>query len=114
MKKICRSLLLSIPIWALAGFLTSCDQGFDELNINKTAATAVNPIFTLNNALINASITNGTIQYEMSIVQQMITPNSGVLAGANFNQDNRDNTQQIWQRFYRNVVRNTYDVITTA
>lgn len=114
MKKICRSLLLSIPIWALVGFLTSCDQGFDELNINKTAATAVNPIFTLNNALINASITNGTIQYEMSIVQQMITPNSGVLAGANFNQDNRDNTQQIWQRFYRNVVRNTYDVITTV
>ena len=95
-------------------FLSSCDKGFDELNVNKTAATVINPVFTLNNAVVNSSLTSNTVQYEMGIVQQMVSPNSGVLTGANFNQDNRDGTVPIWQRFYRSVVRNTYDVINTS
>src|SRR6218665_293998 len=110
MKKIYSYLLISFFI-VLA---SSCDKGFDELNINKTAATAINPVFTFNNALINASFPAGIVQYEMGIVQQMVTPNSGVVAGANFNQDNRDATQQIWQRYYRTVVLYTTDVIKTV
>ena len=94
--------------------MSGCDKGFDELNVNKTAATSINPVFTLNNATINTSFPVGIILYEMGIVQQMISPNSGVLAGANFNQDIRDNTQQNWQRYYRSVIRNTYDVISTT
>jgi Starch-binding associating with outer membrane len=90
---------------------SSCDKGFDNLNINRTAATAINPIFTLNNATVNLSYATGTLIYEEGIVQQMITPNSGVLTGANFNQDNRDNTAQNWQKYYRTVIRNTQDVI---
>jgi hypothetical protein len=31
--------------------------------------------------------------YESSIVQHTVTPNSGVLAGGNFNQSNRDVTR---------------------
>lgn len=110
MKKIYSYLLISFFI-VLA---SSCDKGFDELNINKTAATAINPAFTFNNALINASFPAGIVQYEMGIVQQMVTPNSGVVAGANFNQDNRDATQQLWQRYYRTVVLFTTDVIKTV
>ncbi|RFS18120.1 SusD/RagB family nutrient-binding outer membrane lipoprotein [Emticicia sp. C21] len=110
MKKIYSYLLISFFI-VLA---SSCDKGFDELNINKTAATAINPVFTFNNALINASFPAGIVQYEMGIVQQMVTPNSGVVAGANFNQDNRDATQQTWQRYYRTVVLYTTDVIKTV
>ena len=91
--------------------LVSCDKGFDDLNINKTAATSINPVFTLNNATINTAPVFSTIVYETGIVQQMVTPNSGVLTGANFNQDSRDNTQQMWQRYYRNVIRNTQDVL---
>ena len=98
----------------LCFLMSGCDKGFDELNVNKTAATSINPVFTLNNATINTSFPAGTIIYEMGIVQQMISPNSGVLAGANFNQDIRDNTQQNWQRYYRSVIRNTYDVIATT
>lgn len=107
MKKTLRNILFSLPILILG----SCDNGFDELNVNKTAATAIDPAFILNNALVNVSPPSGVVIYEMGIVQQMVSPNSGVLTGANFNQDNRDNTQQIWQRFYRNVVRNTADAI---
>jgi hypothetical protein len=93
---------------------SSCDKGFDELNVNKTAPTSLNPAFTLNNATVNLSFPTGTVLYEMGIVQQMVSPNSGVLAGANFNQDIRDNTAQNWQRYYRTVIRNTYDVINTT
>lgn len=94
--------------------LNACDAGFDEMNINKTSAIAINPVFALNNAIINTTPPSGTVVYEMGIVQQMVSPNSGVLTGANFNQDNRDNTQQMWQRYYRSVIRNTYDVIATT
>lgn len=91
--------------------LSSCDKGFDEMNINRTAATSINPVFILNNAAVNISFPAGTVIYEVGIAQQMVSPNSGVLTGANYNQDSRDNTQVNWQRYYRNVVRNTRDVI---
>ncbi len=104
--------LIFSPLLCL--LLTSCDKGFDELNINKTAALIVNPVFTLNNATINSSFPSGTVVYEMGIVQQEVSPNSGVLTGANFNQDSRDNTVVNWQRYYRAVIRNTYDVINST
>ncbi len=99
-----------VTMLLLAG-LVSCDKGFDDLNINSTAATAINPVFTLNNATVNSSFVTSTVLYEMGIVQQMVSPNSGVLTGANFNQDNRDNTVQHWQRYYRTVIRHSQDVI---
>jgi hypothetical protein len=115
MKSIIKKLVFFLPLWAaVATGLGGCDNGFDELNVNKTAATTVDPTFILNNALVNVSPPSGVVIYEMGVVQQMVSPNSGVLTGANFNQDNRDNTQQIWQRYYRSVVRNTYDVILKA
>ena len=92
----------------------ACDKDFDELNINKTAATTVNPVFLLNNAVINTAPVFTTIIYETGIVQQMISPNSGVLTGANFNQDSRDNTSQNWQRYYRNVIINTQNIISQS
>lgn len=92
--------------------ISSCEKSLSELNQNKTSATAIDPVFQLNNAVVNVSFPSGTsLNYEMSIVQQLVTPNSGVLTGGNFNQDNRDNTQVLWQTYYRNVIRNTRDVI---
>lgn len=89
----------------------SCDNGFNELNINKTSPTSVNPAFVLNNAIINSAPVFSTIVYETTIVQQMVSPNSGVLTGGNFNQDSRDNTSQMWQRYYRNVISSTQVVL---
>jgi hypothetical protein len=109
MKNIIKSIIIGTSLC-----LTSCDKGFDELNINKTAATAVNPVFTFNNSIVNMSFPSNTVMYEVGIVQQMVSPNSGVLTGANFNQENGDNTQAIWQRMYRSVIRNSYDVINTT
>ena len=91
--------------------LISCDNGFDELNTNQTDPTAVDPAFQLNNAIINSSFPGSVLVYDMGIVQQIVTPNSGVLTGANFNQDNRNSTDDMWIEYYRNVIRHTRDII---
>lgn len=108
MKKIFNYSLLSL----LMLFAVSCDKGLDELNTNRTNPTAIDPVFQLNNAVINISFPfQSTLVYEIGIVQQIISPNSGVLAGANYNVDNRANTLQTWVNYYRNVIRNTRDVV---
>lgn len=83
-----------------SGFVVSCDKGFDETNTNKVDPTAIDPIFQLNNAIFSAAYPTSTVTYDVGIVQQTVTPNSGVLTGANFNQDARDNTQVIWQNYF--------------
>lgn len=108
MKKIFRHTFL---LGVLLMIQTSCDQNFDEINTNKTAPTSIDPVFQLNNAVINTSFPGASLQYEIGIVQQIISPNSGVLTGANYNQDNRASTQALWQGYYRNVIRNTRDII---
>lgn len=98
-----------------AFFATSCDEGFDELNTSKTGARSIDPVYQLNNAIISTSsggaAGGSTLIYDIGIVQQIISPNSGVLTGANYNQDNRQATQTLWQGYYRNVIRNTTDII---
>ena len=111
MKKIINySFLLTIVLLA-----SSCDKGFDDLNTNKVNPTSIDPLYQLNNAVVNVSFPgNSSLAYDMGVVQQIISPNNGVLNGANFNSDNRGNTQVIWQNYYRNVIRNTNDVIVNT
>lgn len=90
---------------------SSCDEGFDELNTNKVRATTLDPIIQLNAATLGLAYPTATLIYEVGIVQQVISPNSGVLTGANYNQDNRASTQVNWQNYYQNVIKNTGDVI---
>ena len=108
MKQIIKySFLLTIVLFA-----TSCDKDFDELNTNQVNPTSIDPLYQLNNAVVNTSFPgNSCLAYDIGVVQQIISPNNGVLNGANFNSDNRGNTQVIWQNYYRNVIRNTNDVI---
>ncbi|MBN7811242.1 SusD/RagB family nutrient-binding outer membrane lipoprotein [Algoriphagus sp. H41] len=91
---------------------SSCDEGFDELNTNKVRATTLDPIIQLNAATLGLAFPTATLIYEVGVVQQVISPNSGVLTGANYNQDNRASTQVNWQNYYQNVVKNTSDVIS--
>jgi hypothetical protein len=103
-----------IGVLLAVSLLTSCDKGFDELNVNRTAATSLNPVYLLNNAVINSSFPGNTLVYELAVVQQMVTPNGGVLAGGNFNQDNRFVTPALWQRYYRDVMKPVTDVLNTT
>ena len=101
-----------LSLLGLLLLVVACDDGFDELNTNEVDPTAIDPIFQLNNAVIEMSYPNTTLVYDMGIVQQITTPNSGVLTGANFNQDNRNVTEQTWQNYYRNVIKETRDILS--
>ena len=105
MKKIYNFCLLAL----FFTMITSCDEGFDELNKSKTSATSIDPAIVLNRAIVNSSAS--TLIYEIGIVQQIISPFSGVLSGANYNQDNRASTDDNWQTYYRNVIKDTRDII---
>ena len=94
------------------GVIASCDKGLEDLNVNKVNPTTLDPVLLLNNAIINTSYPTKTQIYEMAIVQQMVTPNGGVLAGGNFNQDSRDVTgAPTWAVYYQNVIKYTHDAI---
>jgi len=111
MKKIINYLLLSISLV----IMVSCEKGFDELNTSKTGVTALDPAFVLNNAVINSfssAVGTSTLTYEMPIVQQMFSSNTGVLFGGNFNQTNIGNTPLNWINYFQNVINYTADVIS--
>lgn len=102
------------PLVALILGVSSCDKGFDTLNVNPTAATSLNPVFLFNNALINSTYPGSTLIFEHPIVQQLFTPNSGIVAGGNFNIDNRGPSGAnagLWQRYYRDNIRYLVEVL---
>lgn len=107
MKKIINYLLLSVSIL----LASACDNGFDELNTSKTGAISLDPAFILNNAIINSSPTP-SLTYEIAIVQQMFSSNTGVLLGGNFNQTNIGNTPLNWTNYFQNVINYTSDVLS--
>lgn len=108
MKKIFVYSLLVLSL----GTIASCTKGLEDLNVNKVNPTAVDPALLLNNAIFNTSFPTKTQIYEMAIVQQLVTPNGGVLAGGNFNQDSRDVTgAPVWAVYYQNVIKYTHDAI---
>jgi hypothetical protein len=108
MKKIIAYCFLIVSITVL-----SCVKKLEEVNVNTVNPTSLDPVLLLNNAIINTSFPTKTVIYEASIVQQMVTPNGGVLAGGNFNQDSRDITgAPTWAVYYQNVIKYTHDVIS--
>jgi hypothetical protein len=106
-----RKIIAYSLIVALIGF--SCTKDLEELNVNHVNPTSLDPVLLLNNAIINTSFPTKTVVYEMAIVQQLVTPNGGVLAGGNFNQDSRDITNApMWAGYYQNVIKYTHDAIS--
>src|SRR6478609_11775001 len=111
MKKIVNYLIASI----LLIFVASCDNGFDDLNTSKVNPTSLDPVLILNNAVVNSfssAVGTSTLTYEMPIVQQMFSSNTGVLFGGNFNQTNTTNTPLNWINYFQNVINYASDVIS--
>lgn len=108
MKNINKYILSSIIVVAA---LTSCDEGFDELNTDPVRLTSIDPTFQLNRAIINAAPGYDNFTYETTIVRQMITPFIGVGTGGNLNQDNRSATSSNWNQGYDTSIKNLVDGI---
>lgn len=109
MKKLINYSILALLLTSAV----SCEKGLEGLNKNTVSPTAVDPASLLNNAIFNISFPTRSVQFDVGIVQQMVTPNGGVLAGANFNQDSRDQPG-LWLSYYENVVKYTRDVIANT
>src|SRR6185436_21115002 len=71
----------------------------------------LDPALVLNTAILNSSPTP-SLTYEIAIVQQWFSSNTGVLVGGNFNQKNIGNTPSNWINYFQNVIKYTNDVIT--
>ncbi|HEV7347647.1 SusD/RagB family nutrient-binding outer membrane lipoprotein [Telluribacter sp.] len=91
--------------------LTSCDKGFDEMNMNPIALTNADPGYLHNTAILNSTPGYGNLSYETTIVKQMITPFSGQGSAANFNQDNRGVSAGNWNTYYQSVIKVLVDVL---
>ena len=102
-------------IWSLCAALlmsTSCERGFDELNVNPNSPTALNPVLLLNNGILASNYPGGDVLvFEAGIVQQIISPNGTVLQGANFNVDNKPRNAANWNTYFQNANRHLTDVI---
>lgn len=112
MKKI--NIIILLSVFSLCMINTSCDDGFDELNTSDIAINELDPVYVLNHAVYRTSShwDRHTLNYEISIVQQMVTPFGVSLAGANYNQENFTYMDNHWEMNYENVIRNTVDVIS--
>ncbi len=112
MKKL--NILILLSVFSLCMINTSCDEGFDELNTSDIAINELDPVYVLNHAVYRTSShwDRHTLNYEISIVQQMVTPFGVSLAGANYNQENFTYMDNHWDMNYENVIRNTVDVIS--
>lgn len=77
-----RIILYTILAVLLTG-LTRCDKDFEEVNTNPILATSVDPIYLFSNAQYGSAL--NTLAYQSAIVQQIVTPFTGVLEGGNHN-----------------------------
>lgn len=101
-----------------AVLITSCDTGFDAMNINQSAINELEPAILLNRALYwtspyYTSTVAGVMNFEQAIVQQIVTPFGSSLRGANYNQENPSMSNRHWNAHYSNVIKNTIDIIET-
>src|SRR5690606_28220041 len=92
---------------AMVSCTVGCEKDFEEINTNEIDPTSVDPVSLFNNAIIGTSFATGQLKYDAAIVQQIVTPNSGLLTGGNHNQDNRFASSEVWDDYYETVIKHT-------
>ncbi len=70
MKKIFSYSMLAVTML----FTASCEKGLEDLNVNRTSPTSVDPVLLLNNAVINVSFPVKSLIFDVGAVQHMVTP----------------------------------------
>lgn len=105
MKKTITFLILTAFITGLS----SCDKGFEDINKNPVASTTIDPIYLFSNAQLLTAY-NGLL-YEEALVQQVVTPFTGVNEGGNHNIDVKSNTALNWTAFYTGPIKLLADVM---
>lgn len=92
----------------LIGLLVaSCDEGFEEININPVAITNLDPMLQVANAQLNASVY--TLQYQSPIAQQQLTPFGSTLEGGQHNIWYE--VTNVWGDLFPGSLKQLFDVI---
>ena len=94
MKRIYIYLTLAV---LLIGF-TGCDKDFEEINTNPILATDLDPGYLFANAQYSSAL--NTLAYQSAIVQQIVTPFTGVLEGGNHNVVYDPNSNALFNSMY--------------
>jgi hypothetical protein len=112
MKKINKITIMFVVIF-ITGFISSCEDGLTEMNINKVDPTSMNPYLEMNSSIINAwPDTQLWPVYHYAIVQQIFTPTGSSVQGANYNQISYGfNYDVIWNSYFTNSGKGVVDVV---
>jgi hypothetical protein len=78
--------------------LNSCDKDFEQINTNPVLATSLDPIYLFSNAQFSSAV--NTLPYQSPIVQQIISPFTGVIEGGNHNIVYDPNSNALFNSFY--------------
>jgi hypothetical protein len=94
MKKI----FIFLTVAGIVAGSTSCDKGFEEVNVNPVLATSIDPVYLFSNAQFGSAIS--TVFYQMQIVQQINSPYTGVMEGGNHNVNYDPNSNANFNSLY--------------
>ncbi len=92
-----RKYIIPLLIIAMTA-LNSCDKNFDQINTNPVLATTLDPSYLFANA--EFGLAQNTLFYQSAIVQQIISPYTGVLEGGNHNINYDPNTNAMFNVAY--------------
>jgi hypothetical protein len=88
----------------------SCDKDFVEVNTNPYAATAVDPAYLLANSQYLAALYN--FQYQLPIIQQVLTPFGSTLEGGHHNiWYEPAEASSVWSDLYPGSVKLLTDIV---
>lgn len=94
MKRICIYLALTVMLTVTNG----CDKDFEEINTNPVGATVLDPVYLFANAQYSTAM--NTINYQHALVQQIVSPFTGVLEGGNHNVVYDPNARVVFNGMY--------------
>lgn len=100
-----------VALLTLLILASSCDKDFEEINTNPVQPSSMNPVYLFSTAQLNSGFANQTINYDMAIIQHVMNPFAGVLAGGNVNILNADQAVGVWNQYYNEVVKRLVDVL---
>jgi hypothetical protein len=104
-----KKLFISLAFAGLLLGVGSCDKGFEEVNMNPVLPTTLDPVYLFSNAQFSSAI--GTYNYQSQIVQQLVTPFTGVLEGGNHNVVYDPSANALFNSMYTGPVKLLADVI---
>lgn len=111
MKNIYKHIALIIPLVSLLA-MNSCDKGFQDVNVDSFSLTTIDPDYLFSNA--EQLTIMSLVDYDASIVQQVITVQPGTLAGANFNIDLDINTRKLFDNYSTGPLKNIYMILNAT